>query len=86
MPRKTKHVKGYSDILAAGTFGIAGVGVLHTIDGINTSTGSATTPITGYAGQAMSIGAIGMPLMATGNLMNQMNALGQMAGKRRRKK
>jgi hypothetical protein len=76
-------VKGYADILAAGTFGIAGLGVLHTV---GNATGTSSSPIMGYAGQAMGIGAVGMPLMATHNLMGQMYAMGEMASRKRRRR
>jgi hypothetical protein len=82
MPRKTKLVKGYADIMTAGTFGIAGVGALNAVGGV---VGPAANPMLGMAGSAMQIGSVGLPLMATGGLMTQMNALGEMATKRRKR-
>lgn len=83
MPRKQKLVKGYADILSAGTFGIVGVGALHAVSGV---AGPSSAPIAGMAGSAMSIGAVGMPMMAAGNLMGQINSMGAMASRKRRRR
>jgi len=86
MPRKTRLVKNYSDILAAGTFGIVGLGATNTV---GTAVGAGVPGVASLAGtfgSAMSIGAVGMPLMTAGNLMTQMDAMGRMAEPRRRRR
>jgi hypothetical protein len=83
LPRKTRLVKGYADLLAAGTMGVAGLGALNAV---GTATGTGNTALMGMAGSAMSIGAVGMPLMAAGNLMGQINTLGQMTGAPRKRR
>lgn len=83
MARKNKLVRGYSDVLSAGVFGIAGIGALNAV---GNAAGPSSAPMLGVAGQAMSVGAVGMPLMATGNIMSQVYSLGEMAEPKRRRR